>query len=273
MEPKSPDQDLSPYEAIIRSFGLDPEGKTLPPLGSKPKTKSKPKAKPKPATGKHEEKHVVGEEEKCEEKATHPKRRHGNRDHKIHKNAEKKCTKNKNTNTNMNGEVEKNVVEKKDKRATHPFAKGMFGIPFTLITVTSSDTLTPHPKTSRVTRSMETRMEGYQAEGENDVYLDPMEAPLDDSMDDDPLDRAKAVGYYYYYDPDSNGYYYYHPHVHCDWDLTFDQGAGICEIPGAHISDEWHVITIIFSTIGIGFGIALFAMDWQSRVLFARGGI
>jgi hypothetical protein len=87
----------------------------------------------------------------------------------------------------------------------------------------------------------------------------------------EPPSRAKTVGYYYYYDPGANGYYYYHPHVHCDWDLTFNQGAGICEVPGRLHSDRTHVFVIVLATLGIGIGLVFFVMDWKSRVLFVRG--
>lgn len=229
---KLPDQDLTPYEEVIRAFALDPSGKTLPPLtkdgGEEPKESDDPS--PPVLVRKHEE---------CTSVEERPKRRHGNRDHKVHKRVENQC---------------KDVVVEEESRKRTNDVDDPFGVPATKITVTSSDTLTPHPETSRVSRGA---LAGRDSETTTTTTIP----------------RARTVGYYYYYDPEARGYYYYHPHVHCDWDLTFNQGAGICEPPGRLHSDTTHIFVIVLATLGIGIGLVFFVMDWKSRVLFVRDGL
>jgi len=259
---KTQDQDLTPYEAIIRSFGLDPQGKTLPSLFVKKdleeneasgKGKEKASEKGKKEKGKEEEHEEVCEKHSRNEEV-YKKRRHGNREYKIQKEVGKGCAEEKHE--EREGSKKKGEITETERRKEK---NKMFGVPFTLITVTSADTLTPHPETSRVTRAIDI------LEGDED-------SKKHEEMEQyEPPPRAKTVGYYYYYDPVANGYYYYHPHVHCDWDLTFNQGAGICEVPGRLHSDRTHVFVIVLSTLGIGIGLVFFVMDWKSRVLFVRG--
>ncbi len=115
--------------------------------------------------------------------------------------------------------------------------------------VTSSETLAPHVPTAKTTTLREP--------GTGVVRVDEGVS-------------TRTVGYYYYYDPEFHGYYYHHPHVHCDWDLTFDDGAGICEVPGKIDEDTFHVFTIVLAGFGFAAGLVFYAFDWKSRALFVH---
>ncbi len=130
-----------------------------------------------------------------------------------------------------------------------------------LITVTSADTLSPGPAVTRGKK--QTVAEGQGKQVEYELHHEEEEVQTAHS-------RARTVGYYYYYDPYYGGYYYYHPHVHCDWDLEFHHGAGICEIPGRLHENSLHVFVLIFAPIGFAAGLVFFALDWKSRVLFTH---
>lgn len=233
LQPKELNQDFEPYAPLIESFGVDPTGKALPFY-----------------TPEQEDREMqCGSTMTKVKEAKHTKRTHGNRDHKIGKHDEQK------------GGYCKTKGQPKNSKDWDS------NTPRSFMTVTSSDTLSPHP-TTRKTPVMIDRQEQDEDVVQGKIYQREMQH--EDHVQNHP--RARTVGYYYYYDPEAKGYYYYHPHVHCGWNLKFNRGAGICEVPGRLHSDVTHVAIIVLATIGIGVGLIYFIMDWKSRVLFIRGG-
>ncbi|MHA1682816.1 MAG: hypothetical protein ACTSUE_17895, partial [Promethearchaeota archaeon] len=245
LQKKELGQYLTPYISLIESFGLDPTGETLPPHISSEKEDSSEVEQCNSAS----QRDCKGE---CT-KEIHSKRVHGNRNHKTGEG---------NTGGGNTGGGKSTSGYCNTKK--QPVASPDPSVASVIIPVTSSDTLAPHPITSQSLIVLDQR-----EEKEDDAMVEGKQYEKEHVQDHN---RAKTVGYYYYYDPEAKGYYYYHPHVHCDWDLKFNQGAGICEIPGKLHSDTTHIAVIVLSTIGIAVGLAFCVMDWKSRVLFIHGG-
>lgn len=185
----------------------------------------------------HEEEEELGMEKICSSVEPKPKkskkiRSHGNR--------------------NTQDDNEKPHCVERKKQSSRPAS---------LFTVTSSDILLGNKPFQYVDKSVGAEEPVYEPSGDDLITLGGEEGQDD---------YSKLVGYYYYYDP-VHGYYYYHPRITCNWDLEFDQGAGICEVPGAKITDAGHILMIVVVIIGFVVGsIFFFFVDWKSRVLFNR---